>query len=415
MSRGRKGIIAIASGAAGGQIISLIATPIVSRIYGPDVFGDFALIQSVTAILAPLATLRLPITLLQPRDNRTVKTILFAGLLQSGLIALIASIAIYLGANFFSLDSVGGTVGGSFWIFAMTWATSAFAFLSQAALRVHEYRAVALRHITQQGTSGSSQILFGLISSLTHVGLSAGRVLGLVASCVPLMRSSLVYWRTKGWTKPSTLWRDYWQYPVLFTPSALLNVLGTQLPLLLIAGAYASDIVGQLGMAQRIALIPSALIGTAVSQVFASEMAAKLRAGGSGVRRQFLSFATKLSFLAVLVGVVLVFLGPWAIPFFLGNEWELAGEFSKAMAVSIAFGVIASPLSTVFLVSKAAIVSLLLDSSRIILVLVAYGASLYLNSDAVVTIALLYGAQAVTYVLTFISAYAVVIRHEKEQ
>src|SRR5699024_11076357 len=269
--------------------------------------------QSVASVLMPVATLRLPVALMRLRDDRTVKSILAVGLIFSGFIALIGASTVYLGSNLLGLNSVVGTTGGLFWIFAMAWSTAVFSFFSQVALRTHEYRAVGIRHVTQHGTSGSSQILFGLISSTAHVGLSAGRVLGLLTSCLPLVRSSFVYWRAPGWTRATTLFRDYWQYPLLFTPSALLNVLGAQMPLLLVASAYASDVVGQLGMAQRIALIPTALIGAAVSQVFASEMAAKLRIGAKGLRRQFLSFAWRLGILAILVGAGLILLGPWAI------------------------------------------------------------------------------------------------------
>ena len=54
----RRGVLAIAGGAAGGQMVALGSAPILTRLYTPADFGVFAVLLSVTVTLGSIAALR---------------------------------------------------------------------------------------------------------------------------------------------------------------------------------------------------------------------------------------------------------------------------------------------------------------------------------------------------------------------
>ena len=53
-----KNILTVASGAVSAQIILLLFAPIITRIFGPEVFGLQGIFLSVISILSPIVTLR---------------------------------------------------------------------------------------------------------------------------------------------------------------------------------------------------------------------------------------------------------------------------------------------------------------------------------------------------------------------
>lgn len=412
MGRSARGMAVIVGGAAGGQIIGLIVTPIIARLYGPEAFGDFILIQTMASVLVPVATLRLQFALLLPDHDGEVKTLLRTSIAAVTVLAVVTGVGTTIVARLIGNETILAVWEGGFWVAAMTWATGLFALLSQMALRDHNYSSVAIRQITQHGSTGVVQISWGWALSNSYIGLAFGRFVGLLLSCLPLLKGVKRYWGVSGGDTATAVLRRYWRYPVVLMPSAVLNVLGSQLPILLVASVFSSHVAGQLGMGNRIALIPATLLGLAISQVFAAEAAATLRAGGQGILDSFISLAVKLSLVAVVVALGLYFLAPWAFDLFLGTEWGMAAEMTQAMAISVSLGMIASPLSTIFLVLQASKTSLALDALRVVAILGVFFLVQRYGADPVELVLWLFTTQAFVYLLTIIGAYLVVRRHE---
>lgn len=400
-------------GAAGGQMIGLIVTPIIARLYGPEAFGDFTLVQAVASVLVPIATLRLQFALLLPDSEGEVKTLLKISLSAVTVLAVFLGAGATVVARLVDTDTVLATWEGGFWAGAMIWATGLFAVLSQVALRDHNYSSVALRQVTQHGSTGVIQIGWGLAMNNTYVGLTLGRMLGLVLSCIPLLKGVRSYWAASGGSSTTLVLRRYWRYPAILMPSAVLNVLGSQLPILLVASVFSSHVAGQLGMGNRIALIPATLLGLAISQVFAAEAAATLRSGGRGILKSFVSLAGKLSLVAVLVAAGLYFLAPWAFEVFLGTDWGMAAEMTQVMSISVSLGMIASPLSTIFLVLQASKTSFGLDALRVVAILCVFSVLQRHGADPVESVMWLFTTQAFIYLMTIIAAYLVTRQHER--
>lgn len=412
MSRAKSGFIAIAAGAVGGQALGLAAAPVISRIYGPTVFGEFAIIQSLAAVLVPIATLRIESALLLPRETAKVKTLVTAGLVSSLVVA--AGFCILLAVVGWSglVESHATTPTGAAWVGALTCVTGVFTILSQAALRSFQYKLVAVRNVVQQGSTAVAQIGLGLLAASSHIGLTLGRTLGVVASTAPLIRAVMPEFRGHPRAPFFTTLREYREYPLVFAPSALLNSLGTQLPVLGLAMIFDAGAAGQLGMAQRIALVPSALIGYAISQVFAAEASEKIRNKEEGLERQFLTLSVRLGLLGLIVGSSLYLLGPVLFPWFLGDQWAQSGEFARLMALSVGFGIVASPLSMVFVLMKAALASVCLDVSRVLLILTSLWLGTELNLEPEDLVLLVFSSQAVNYLATYLWSLRLVNRWE---
>jgi O-antigen/teichoic acid export membrane protein len=161
-------------------------------------------------------------------------------------------------------------------------------------------------------------------------------------------------------------------------------------------------------VAQRIGMIPAAVIGIAVGQVFYGELSARLRAGERDNKRLFLKASGHLMLIGTAVAIGLLALPPLVFPLILGSQWGGAAAFAQAMAPSIGLGFMVGPLSFVFDAYLRGATQLALDISRVALV----GGLGYLAHrggwSAVNTTWAMYAGQLANHALTWVAALAIV-------
>jgi O-antigen/teichoic acid export membrane protein len=151
-------------------------------------------------------------------------------------------------------------------------------------------------------------------------------------------------------------------------PSALLNVVGSQIPLLLVALLYGPDDAGNLAQAIMLGALPAALIGSAISTVFLAELATRVRDGEPYQRRRYLKLSRTLLPLGLVWFLLLTLVIPRLLPIVLGPGWLLSGSFSLALASSVATGLVVSPLTIVLLIYQRTVLTPVVDLLRVVVV-----------------------------------------------
>ena len=194
---------------------------------------------------------------------------------------------------------------------------------------------------------------------------------------------------------------------MFFVPSGFLNVLGSQLPMLVVSSRFGATDAGQLAIVMQVAYVPAALVGAAIANVYLAEMSARVRRGETDNRAGYLK-ATKYLLLpsAAVLALLLVAL-PIVLPVVLGSSWVEVGQFSQALAISVASGFVVSPLSVVFIVYRRALLNLGLDVLRVALNGLAAIAATVTHQPAVMTVLMMAAAQAATYALTWLCGLSV--------
>lgn len=409
----RRGFLALFTGTASGQAIAILATPIISRIYGPESYGIYSVILSLAAVVTPVATLRLESAALLPRSEDDVRHLVRAGITSAVLVSVCTGFAIWL------LELLGVNLGlanvtwGPAWISILIFVTGAFSLLSQVAIRRKQFANVAKRSVTQQGGTALSQGLLSFAST-SFAGLTGGRILGLLCGYIPLLRANWdVLAKPRGGSWRSLL-RTYWRFPAVFAPSALLNAAGSQLPVLLISTTFGAAVAGHLGMTQRLVFVPATLIGAAVGQVFAAEMSSRIREQRTGATQLFLKLSLWLALGGLGLALALIWVSPPLFEIILGSQWEQSGVFAQSMAVSVGIGFVASPLSKVYGLFQRAGASIAIDLSRVIFLGIATLIALSYDFSAVQTVFALYMSQALNYVLTWTTALWIVRDYERK-
>lgn len=69
-SRLMRSIAAVAGGTAAGQAVALVFSPLITRIYGPEIFGLQGVFLSLISILGPVVALRYPMAIVVAEDEK---------------------------------------------------------------------------------------------------------------------------------------------------------------------------------------------------------------------------------------------------------------------------------------------------------------------------------------------------------
>ena len=149
------------------------------------------------------------------------------------------------------------------------------------------------------------------------------------------------------------------------TPANFLDVLSYQIAIIFLSKYFSEEITGSFFMAMRIVLLPTALVGSAIGQVFYKEISDKFSQGNLQAS-DFWKIWKVLFLLGVVPYLLMIFFGAKLFGFVLGEEWVLSGEMAAILAITGLFIFVSSPTSSGFVVINQQKYNLLNSSIRVI-------------------------------------------------
>lgn len=403
-SPARRGLIAIMSGVAGGQLLALLASPILGRLYPPLEYGPFAVINAAVIPLGTIAALRLELAIPLPWREGMARDVARLGL---QLCAAFGGVGLVLA--WFAKDPLASALGQSHavaslvpWVPVIAGEVGAFAILNQLAIRQKAYGAIARRSLLQAAATVIAQIAAGL-AGLGAQGLALGLAIGQGVGVATLAVSIRALPGSQATVHASAgrILRRFRSFPLLLAPAGLLNSLGLQAPVLLASALFGVEVSGWLGMTQRILALPIGLLGTTMAQVYLGEFGEAKRTGSNQLVSLFTRTSRRLVLIGVGIAAIVMLVGPYAFSLVLGSRWETSGLFARALAIGLVAQMVASPLSQTLIVMEKNLQQFVWDVAR----LAACGGAVYLGYrlgySATTTMWLLGVATALMYAIVW--------------
>jgi O-antigen/teichoic acid export membrane protein len=367
-----RGLLSIATGSAAGQLLTFAAAPLLFRLYSPEEVGTYTVISTLVLTLGTVAALRFEMAVPLAEEERDAHALVVLGLAAAGAIAIAGIVVVAIAGD--SIARAFDQPGLRAWLWTVPPVAAAMGMalmLNQLAIRHRRYGAVGRRAFFQSATILVSQLAAGL-AGMRSGGLVLGLGVGQIAGALLLLRGSGLDGETaRAAARPGALravLRRYRRFPLLLAPSGLLNVLGRQLPILLMAYWYGPAVAGWLGLTQRVVAMPVAVVGGAVAQVYLGELSQAARSDPARARSILLRASARLALIAVPGAIILVIAAPAVFPFVFGAEWQPSGRYAQAMAVFMAAQFIVSPVSQTLVVFGRPGLQLAWDVSRMVLV-----------------------------------------------
>ena len=400
-----RGVLLVVGGTAGAQVVTVLASPLLTRLFSPQDFGAFTAFAAAAAILAGLGALRLERAVPLAHSEEEAVHVARLGLLAVAAIAVVVlTVCVLIPGHIHQLTGVSPRLQLVLPIYSLGFGGAAV--LGQLAIRRQQYRLTAQRKMVQSISTVVAQVASGL-ARLGALGLSVGYALGQVIACVSLVRPTGIAGGAKSSRRDlREVARRYRRFPLVLTPSGLLNALGTHAPVLLVIALFGATVGGWFGLTQRILAAPVGLVGTSLAQVYIGEISSVHRKGGSRGPELFRRVSRVLWGSALLLAAAVALLSPSLFPVIFGEQWAVSGHYAQALSIGIAGQLAAAPLSQTLIVSGHLGWQVIWDGMRLSVLSAAVGVPHLLGWTDLQMVWCLGAAQAVVYVFLWLMCWS---------
>jgi len=166
--------------------------------------------------------------------------------------------------------------------------------------------------------------------------------------------------------------RRYRAFPKISLPSSMINTAAINLTPLMMAANFGLVTAGLYALVDRVFGAPSALIGTAVGQVYMAELAEKKRDSPHKVEELFVKVTLSQAKIAIVPIVVVVMIAPDVFSIVFGELWRESGVYARYLALLYFLGFVFTPIGATLTVLEHQDWQLLWDTSRLAVILLTW-------------------------------------------
>ena len=347
-------VLTLVGGTTIAQVVAGLASPVVTRLFGPEAFGTYAVFLSLAGIFGVIACMRYEFAIMLPRSDEEGGHVLWLCLLMVGAISLCTiPIVVILPNQISGLFNIPPLAQYLWLLPAFIFATGLFQALNFWNSRTRHFGRLSIAQVTRTFAITGTQIGTGVAGAVSGGGLILAALAGQFASSLIL---GLQIWRDdrlllmrglKFTGIRGSLWR-YRNFPLIDTWSALLSTIASELPVLLLAVYFSNVVVGNYSLGMMILHFPIALIGAAVSQVFFSNAAAAAHEGQEALARVVESTVVRLAAIGLAPFLILFLIGQEAFMLIFGARWGEAGVYVQILTPWIFAVFFTTPISTLY-------------------------------------------------------------------
>lgn len=387
------------------QAITILFSPVLTRIFTPEEFGIFYLFSAIADIVFVPATGKYELaTLIPEEDKEATNTMWTAGILAT-FSSILLLILIYL-----LKERIGNWVNEPLIIPYLYW-LPVFVFIRGWMLSFHywhnrqkRFKIITGSKILEVSTNVFSRIGLGLMNFGT-TGLIVGVLLGRVTT----LSNYFYFWKKKDASffpnfSTSSFFKQlkrFKNFPINMVPAGLFNISSIQLPNILIKLFYTATTLGHYGFMNRIIRTPMGIIGKSFDEVFKQKASEELRIVGN-CKNIFYKTLKKLLILSILPFTLFYFIAPPLFDFVFGSEWRIAGEYARIFTIPLFINFSVSSLSSIFYLKEKTRLFSRLNLLQLTLVIFAFFICHYYKLEAIQLIRLLAIAYGISYSLMLI-------------
>jgi len=341
-----KNVLTLMTGTTIAQAIPIAISPILTRLYTPKDFGVLALFVAITSIFGSISNGRYELAIMLPKKDEDAINILALGFIINIMLSLILLIIVFIFHN--RLLELLSNKNISPWLYFVPFSVflmGCFNLLNYFNNRKKLYKDLAQANVIKSISMAIVQLSFGFFKTGAF-GLISGQLASQIFSNTKLFfnikKRGLFVNITK--LKIIALGKKYKDFPKFSMWAVLANALSQNLTNILISSFYSIKTLGFYSLAQRILGMPSSLIGNSIGQVFFQEATKEKQSSGKAIKTFNTTFK-KLLLIAIPFFGILYFIIEDLFSFVFGEEWRIAGKYTKILIPLFAVRFVIAPLT----------------------------------------------------------------------
>lgn len=379
-----KNVVTLITGTALSQLIPIMITPLLTRMFTPEDFGVYGLYIAICSILAIVVTGRYEIAILVPEKDEDAINILALSVGLNLVISTILFLMIYLFKSELSILLDNSRISG--WLYFIpltTFLMGSYQSLNYWANRKSLYSQMASSRVIQTTSSSSIQLTFGSLIKLGYLGLILGQLIGQLISSLFLLNVLLKKDRDKlrqvNKNKVNYVASRYKDFPKFLIVSHGFNAASAQAPMILLNALFTASVSGLYMLTNRVLTSPITLISKAIGDVFRQQASIEY-AQTKQCKEVYRQTFTKLFLLSIIPFSLLFIFSEQIFSIVFGEEWAKAGLITKILVPTFFMRFISSPLSSMFMLAEVQKLDLYWQLCLFILVLVSFATGYYFKS-----------------------------------
>jgi lipopolysaccharide exporter len=393
------------TGTALGQLITLLVSPILTRLYTSSDFGILAVYFSFASILSVIITLRFDMAILLPVEEEEAIDLVILGLVVSFVLSC------FLFTNFWIFNTyiieIINHPEVEFYLYLIPLSTffyGSYQVLSYWETRIKKYNQLAISKTVKELSTAITQLSMGTIYYSGALGLVSGQISGnaiatgyLFSKTLNQINSRLI----KGlWKNLRNVFQKYKKFPLYTSWASLVSAISQNIPAILLALLYSPAIAGFYAIASRVLTVPSILIGNSVRQVY-YQKASFLRNNDEQISNIFKKTTLYLALIAFIPVVIVIIWGEPLFTIIFGPTWGEAGLYASILSIWLFFSFMNPPTNVNFLILELNRLQLILEFLILIIRILALLIGYFIYNNVLMSL-MLFSAVGAFYQLSLI-------------
>lgn len=345
-----RSVMLVASGSAAAQLITMVFSPIITRLYGPEAYGSMGVFMSIASVVSTAAALSYPIAIVLPRSDADALGLARLSIYVGIATSLVVTLVLYLfGLEFIELLNARAIAPFVYLIPVYMLITVMSAVAGQWLIRKKAFALLARVSVWQALLMGLTKAGLGVLHPTAGVLVATNTLGGLIGAVLMTLgwRGGPADDRTKaqvGESKRSAqeIAAQYRDFPLLRTPQVLLNALSHSLPVLMLTTFFGAASVGYYSIASAVLALPAGLIGNSVMQVFYPRITEAINRR-EDARALIVKATVGLALSGAVPFALLIAAGPILFERVFGAEWHTAGIYAQLLSIWLFFQYINRP------------------------------------------------------------------------
>lgn len=345
-----KNILTLFTGSVIAQAVPILISPILTREYSPNAFGEYAFYLSIVTIMSVFATCRYDLAVMIADDEKKSNAVMALSISISIsvtvlllLVGVIISFLDYLN-NYITFIYLGAIQVGMIGIY-----NTLYHKLNRDSL----FKQISFAAFVQSFSIAIYQVLTGLWLK-SGFNLALGSFIGQLSAII-----FILYFDKRILTVLFQMSKDeliyvakrFSKFPKYDLWAGLFNIGFQQIPVVLISSLFGKSYAGHFSLTQRILQVPTSLIGGSVLGAFRVKSIEEVGSKGE-CTSTFLKILKFMFIMGIVPSIIILLAGKQIFVLIFGGQWEMAGLFSQIMIVMFFLKFITSPLTYMFYIAE---------------------------------------------------------------
>ncbi len=383
-------VIKVTSGSFFGQLVFISTTPVITRIYDPEVFGFFAIYSALVRLVSGISPLRYEMAILIAENKEDIKHLVVISSVFVVFICLLSYVIISAIDFLMGFIVIISVIDSHKLLISLgIFFTGMINVLVSLQTQIGNFNNIASIKLIKPLSTSIINIFYGTIIKSSSLGLIIGDLMGSFLGFLFLVIKSIKDTKIKSSfhisnIKIKYLLKRYKSFPLFGTWSVLINSAMIHLPIIIISNFQTPLIVGFYALSNRVLQMPMALFNSGLSQVFLKN--ASDNKSNSLVGPLVTKTLIRLIMLSIFPIFVILLIGEDIFSFIFGENWILAGKYLQILSLWAFSAFLVQPLSQLVNVYEKQKEAFFINIGRLLFRIGTLLICLIYNDDFIVTL-----------------------------